>query len=53
MVKPDFRFRVKLREEILRTAIGAAAAELRPFDADAFRSRSLDYVSVEPNADAE
>jgi hypothetical protein len=48
MVKPDFRFWIKLREEILRTAIEEATAELRPCDAEAFKSRSIDYASIEP-----
>jgi hypothetical protein len=48
-VKPDFRFRVKLREEILRTAIEEATAELRPCDAEVFKSRLIDYATVEPD----
>jgi hypothetical protein len=44
LVKPDFRFRVKLRQKMRRTAIEEAAAELRPFDAMAFRS--IDYATI-------
>jgi hypothetical protein len=37
LVKSDFRFRVKSREEILRTAIEECTVELKPFDAEAFK----------------
>ena len=37
----------------LRAAVEEAGAELLPFDADAFRSRSIDYATIEPDADAE
>ena len=39
--------------KILRTAIEEAARELRPFDAEAFRRRNVDYVSVEPDEQEE
>jgi hypothetical protein len=32
----------------LRAAVEEAVAELLPFDADAFRSRSIDYATIEP-----
>jgi len=45
--KPDFRFRVKLREEggCLRQAIEEAVAELRQFDAGV-KPRSIDYATI-------
>jgi crotonobetainyl-CoA:carnitine CoA-transferase CaiB-like acyl-CoA transferase len=51
---PDFEgvareLRFKLREEILRQAIEEAARELRPYDAEAFRSRNVDRVARQPD----
>jgi hypothetical protein len=32
----------------LSEAVEEEAAELRPFDAEAFKSRSIDYATIEP-----
>jgi hypothetical protein len=37
----------------LSEAVEEAAAELRPYDAEAFKSKSIDYASIEPDPDAE
>jgi hypothetical protein len=37
----------------LSEAVEEAAAELRPYDAEAFKSKSIDYASIEPDPEAE
>jgi hypothetical protein len=47
---------VEAIQAVLSEAVEEAAAELRPFDAEALKSRSIDYATVEPeepDADAE
>jgi len=38
---------------VLSEAVEEAAAELRPFDAEALKSRSIDYATLERDPDAE